>query len=323
MTDHLVRSFAFVLALGSSFAVVPSCADAPATCEVGSPGCPCAVGTCASGLICINDVCVFPGGGTAVDTAGIESTTAADPTAADETSAGGPSVFSLDADGTSLSPNQVVTFTAQVTHPEGLGEIVGGTLRDQETDASYGSFTQLSEGTFQLTTTWDDIDAAHGIVFEVSGSRSFSAVFVDNQERVGVRSLDLDLVCKPAAGQVPPAPGFAVCGDGECRDLGTESDCEGCNMACPNTGRSRCVDGVCEVADLSDCVFVLDFADCEDVCVSQGRGACSSAACGYPTIWYHSLSECEADMDQGSASACNVPLDADGISSYARCCCTG
>ena len=134
-----------------------------------------------------------------------------------------------------LTDESTVVFTAVLTDPDGVDDIVGGTLSDAA-GASYGAFaTAASEGAYEIRVDWDDLNNAEEIYFDADGgSRLFIAEFFDQSgERVS-RETTLALECDDEV-QLP-------CEDGLCQDLDTVEDCGACGRPCTEEGAPEPVD---------------------------------------------------------------------------------
>ena len=319
----------YSLALALALANVGCHESADQNCAVGSAGCPCAAGTCAAGLVCNGEVCVFPGGESGSAETSSMQTTSADTGvdtggSADTGSSveGGPVIQELFTVEASLSEDGILTFTAQVTDPDGLADIVGGVLVDDESGANYGAFVQISEGSFSAAVSWAQVDDVRAIEFEGTGSRTYRAEFTDTTQKTGTRTVEIPFECGVA--------NAAVCGDGQCRPLGTPSDCQSCNTPCPY---HDCDGGVCPDGEWTSC-FAIDssFVDisCDDICPEQGYDQCvlgcmhenfEGVVGSFNFIWYMTLAECEADGPPPIASDyCSDSLYSGGIA-YGSCCC--
>ncbi len=106
---------------------------------------------------------------------------------------GGPEVLSFDVTPRELGPAMSATFTAMVTDPDGLGDIVGGQLEQGE--ATFGALSQVSMGTYTITLTHEQLVAMMPVVSSPE-TRSFVVKFTDTTSRVGTRAVDLQLMAE-------------------------------------------------------------------------------------------------------------------------------
>lgn len=163
----------------------------------------------------------------------------------------GPRYLQLSTNLTTMGPYDSLIITAVLTDPDGVDDIIGGSLVDPDNGASYGAFqTSASEGSYQLTVGWSALNTVRDIDFATSGTRRLQSRFFDVAGHEAAQSVAITLTCSggPACGG---ACGAARCGDGSCtssdgypdahqlgicagvcRDLATNSDCGGCDTAC-------------------------------------------------------------------------------------------
>src|SRR5690349_21532610 len=101
-----------------------------------------------------------------------------------EGSATGPSILSLTGDRSAMTEGQTLKLVATVTDPDGVGDVLGGTLLDPSTSTTYGAFSPYGQGTFQIELSWEGIHDVVPIEFADEQQRSFLARFVDSTGRV-------------------------------------------------------------------------------------------------------------------------------------------
>lgn len=72
-------------------------------------------------------------------------------------------------------------FTAVLTDPDGVDDIVGGTLSNESGAIGYGPFVAAGQaGTYSITLAWDAVHLAEAIEFEAMElTRVFQAEFYD------------------------------------------------------------------------------------------------------------------------------------------------
>lgn len=237
------------------------------------------------------------------------------PDAATTSVPGGPLILSLSTNTTMLLSDQLLIISAIVTDPDGIDDVIGGSLHDMATGRTYGAFiTQAAEGSYQITLTWGAIDTVRAIDAPPDGSdRRFLARFFDvtghiAEGEVGAvlrcaeagRSacagecfdLETDVANCGACGNAVPADltcrdGAPVCADPQeticgsaCFDLDTSRQhCGSCDHACPSwSGRDiQCkTGGICQVKDT-----FYSRTSCQSTCSVHGYG-CVSA-----TWWYY------------------------------------
>jgi hypothetical protein len=149
-----------------------------------------------------------------------------------------------------MQPDDSLIFSAVVTDPDGIDDLIGGILVNPSGN-TYGAFiTSAQEGTYSLTIRWADINAVDPIYAEPGGSpRIFRAQFFDQGGNSISADLSITLACDDDA--------YAACA-GECHFL--EWDVQNC--------------GVCHL----ECA---DFRPAVDQNVSLIEDLCVSGQCGW------------------------------------------
>jgi hypothetical protein len=213
----------------------------------------------------------------------------------------GPRYLQFSTNTTELHQDESVIVTAVLTDPDGVDDLIGGSLLDPG-GASYGAFaTSAAEGSYELTLSWDEIDAVAPIDFATSLSRTFQAKFFDVAGHEAIRSFSLTLACDSGGPACDGTCGGARCGDGsctasrfgddngnavcgdQCRNLFTTTDCGKCDEGCAEG--QQCVTGD-EVGALPG------FAHADALC------SCSAASCGGTSICVGGL------LDNSSTKLC-------------------
>lgn len=200
----------------------------------------------------------------------------------------GPRFITFNTNVIRITDDETVRFTAVVTDPDGIDDLIGGTLRDPVSGATYGSFTtSAAEGSYQIELSWNDIHFVRDISFEDERVRSFEAEFFDTAANRSTRTIDITLFCDEAT-----AP--AAC-DGVCVDYAATAYCGGCDIACASGG-------FCAAAGPSfGCACGVNEADCSGRCTSitttSNCGGCgvscrSDQLCDGACICGVGLSEC-------------------------------
>lgn len=168
-----------------------------------------------------------------------------------------PQILVLGTNVPSITEGETVTFTAVVTDPDGIDDVIGGTLSDGN-GHYYGAFaTTGQEGAYQLNVSWGQINQVQAINLAMAATttRNFTAEFFDQGGHNVQQSVSITLGCKA----------IAAC-DGTCIDLSTDSDnCGACGQACG--GGVPCYKSHC--AALGNCNGA--FGNCTQVCASAGK----------------------------------------------------
>src|SRR5688572_30415979 len=79
---------------------------------------------------------------------------------------GGPVFLSFGSDVPELSAGQSVTFTVVLTDPDGIDDLIGGSLKSEDGKSTYGAFvTSGQEGSYSLTVGWAQMNRVEPIDF--------------------------------------------------------------------------------------------------------------------------------------------------------------
>ena len=176
-----------------------------------------------------------------------------------------------------------VDFIAQVSDPDGVADVIGGTLRSVN-GVTYGNFSPwVPEGRFQLTLSWDTIHQVEPIVSSTGNDevRSFVAKFIDFANYSGTRTTSLTLTCN---GQ--------VAADGQClQNCQWPSEPYGVNAGV-SLSPSLCWEGYAAWSASQTTVSVADYFDCDG---SRGINALLITGvkygCGLCNEYTHALAE--------------------------------
>jgi hypothetical protein len=170
--------------------------------------------------------CGGSGGGTGDDTPEPDG---------DTSSPDAPRILTLDTNITVMHETNPLVITAVVTDPDGIDDLIGGTLLDPDTGAAYGAFaTAAAEGAYSITLDWGTIDLVRGIDAPTGGApRAFRARFFDVAGHTADGNVDITVACMN--------PNLSAC-SGDCVNLMTSYDhCGACNTPVPDG--AECVDG--------------------------------------------------------------------------------
>jgi hypothetical protein len=260
---HTVPRLLWSLSLCGVLAATASGCSEPA-----ADAAPCASDVdCKGDRVCVDAACVD--GSTGSGGAASSSATSSSGGAVE----GAPSFLSFAASTTTLrgpiedeegrgTPGESVTFTAVLTDPQGIDDLIGGTLKDSE-GTTYGAFvTSAQEGAYEITVSWAQIHQASSVSFaqETTLARTFVAEFFDQAGHPAAQTQVVDLTCD----------GWAAC-DGVCKDWKNDlTACGECGTSC-----SGCDHGACYTTQ--NC-FASNGDTCAALCATVGT-MCSSA-CG-------------------------------------------
>lgn len=288
--------------------------------------------TCNAGLTCLSDLCVAvganagAGGDDNSNQGGSNGNGGSGGSAAGESNGGSssggsssspeaPVILNFSSNVTTLTPDEALIVTAVITDPQGIGDVVGGTLADPG-GATYGSFAVSTvDGSYSVTLSWTAINTLASIEAPSGGAdRTFVATFFDQVGNMTSDSLTVHLECDPATD--------GIC-DGECIDLQQDDEnCGSCGHGCGTNG--SCVGGTCFAP--GSCFTVATTTDCNAACAADGA-TCDADACGL-SFWGWGDNQLCQEPDYTAAVgfegyACNEAFALDPYPpDYARCCCS-
>jgi len=223
-----------------SLSCINNTCQATAACGGNGQAC-CIGGTCQSNLNCVDSVCR--------ENANTNKS---------------PFFVSYGTNITTMTQSDILTFSLILNHPNGVHDILGGTLMDPD-GGTYGTFVATTTtGAYTLSLTWPIIDIARRIEFPAGGAnRVFRATFFDTAGNTAVKDFTIKLVCSNAS--------HSAC-NGKCTSVQTDIDnCGQCGKKCsPPTdwwtatcSNSKCVDWTCSNVDR--------LQDCNSVCSAIGK----------------------------------------------------
>lgn len=322
-------------------------------CIPGTEGCACAapLNQCLLGLQCLSNYCVGVGGSATTPSSDsnspdtddppttnsptndptnspTNSPTTNDPTTDTPTSdgpdsegdeVGGPKILQFLTNVTTINENESVIFTAVVTDPDGVADVIGGSLTSPDGKIAFGAFaTSGEEGAYQLSLSWAAIHQAQNITFETPKTvRTFRAEFFDAGGKSAWKTADITLNCDDGERVTP-----AACG-GQCKDLDSDDEhCSSCDVECDVFFNSntigRCIESAC-TPTYQGCVKSSEFINCNETCAALGE-ACVVGGCNGNTAFGYS-NGCDEfyGYGQGDHSCTEKP---GGFQSEYACCCT-
>lgn len=231
---------------------------------------------------------------------------------------GAPVILSFGTSVSALTEGETVVFTAVLTDPDGIEDVIGGALKNADATTVYGAFaTSADEGSYALTLTWETVDQAQRLEFIGDASRVFSAEFFDVAGHTVTADATIRFFCDTGA----------ACG-GTCTDVSTSgSDCGSCGHACAAGG--GCLGGTCY--EWSSCQD--GGTTCGDLCTAEGR-TCGEACLGSDpdapraVLHYMDLASCTGDPGSGASvngmRSCDDPVFNPSFPFWdvEQCCCS-
>lgn len=158
-----------------------------------------------------------------------------------------PRILSLSSNISTMNETQSLIVTAVVTDPNGVDDLIGGTLDDPSSDATYGAFTtSAAEGSYSLTLSWGAINTVNPLTTTPGGTgRSFRVRFYDVAGSIVSDTFTITMKCA--------ANGYSAC-DGTCVDLQTDkANCGACGAISRGGLACRSGDSVCADSTLDLC----------------------------------------------------------------------
>jgi hypothetical protein len=184
----------------------------------------------------------------------------------------GPEILSLSETVSSITQGGSFTVIAIVTDPQGLSNLAGGQLAS-ESGAVLGAFVPTTQGTYSLTVSWAQLNAAAAVNFTGQTTVSNRATFYDAQGRQTSQGLPIELYCGSAA-----APNAACAG--QCVNLTSVDSCGSCAASCADAGGIGAEEASCEAPGQCAWGTLIGLTTPSETCASQcasGGGTCVAA----------------------------------------------
>jgi Cys-rich repeat protein len=265
---------------------------------------------CAAGEICDDNTCE-------PDEGGGEGEGEAPPPPPPDPEA--PRFLDMSSNRTSMSQDDVLVISVVVTDPQGIDNVIGGTLLDPTSNATFGSFaTSAAEGSYEIEVTWNEINEVRALTFSAPQQRTFRARFFDADGNESAQDIMVQMTC----GQEPACNGF--CASLECNDscvsqlrdgTGSFGFCGACNQVCGDAG--QCEGGtaasgfgascVCEEvpAQVDSCDGQCTFLSDDGNCGTCGR-FCELGACAFDSGYQLAGCACNESADCANDEACEL-----------------
>ena len=243
------------------------------------------------------------------ETSGTDSTSNGSSTTSAD---GAPFFLSFSTNVGEITDGESVVFTATLSDPDGVEDIVGGTLFTKNGAFSYGPFVAAGqEGTYSISVSWSAIDQVETIEFE-DGSieRVFHAEFFDMSGKSASKDTSITLSCE----------GGGAC-DGACKDFQSDGEhCGTCGFSC----EEGCDDAMC-VPTFGECIKKSDgFASCAEYCQSEGEQCVENGCNGVTYNGWNDITFCV----RGGAVSAPFSEPCDHVNTWGvkqsavRCCCS-
>ena len=205
-----------------------------------------------------------------------------------------PAFLSLGSNLDTITEGKSVTISAVLTDPDGIDDLIGGSLRSPDGKTTYGAFASTAqEGAYSLVVSWDNFHAAQSLDFQGMTSRTVVAEFFDTEGNTATRELTIRFTC---------AAPYDRATAGECHGLSTCA-CFGGGAGC--RAELTCA-AVCN-AQAMDCVSTCSLGSVEDasLVVFSSKASCeSNTNPGFPIPGGNS---CAASIEDRWAKCCCSP----------------
>ena len=233
------------------------------------------------------------------------------PTSGTTAADGGPVFLSFSTNVGKITEGESVTFTALLTDPDGVDDIIGGSLLSENEKIDFGPLIAAGQpGTYSISLSWAQIHQSDPINFEdIESPRLFRARFFDQKGNKAVSDAGILLTC---------AGGSACLG--ACTDISLDgTNCGACGHSCASSG---CQEGKC-TPNLSVCFEFEDgFNTCALICNSLGESCAESQCDGATAEKFGSKSDCL----NNSGGPVLVDESCDMVQAWLnpaiKCCCT-
>ena len=107
-----------------------------------------------------------------------------------------PRFLSFGTNVATLTHGESVTFSAVVTDPDGIDDLIGGTLQTADGSATYGALVSSGqEGAYSITLSWGQIQQTGAISFQDHADRMFVAKFYDTAGHEAQQAVSVELTC--------------------------------------------------------------------------------------------------------------------------------
>lgn len=233
------------------------------------------------------------------------------PTSSTTAAESGPVFLSFNTNVSKITEGESLTFTALLTDPDGVEDIIGGSLLSENEMIDYGPFVAAGQaGTYSFSLSWVQINQAAPIGFENADlPLVFRARFFDQGGHKAINDAEVVLYCD----------GGSAC-NGVCTDLGVDgANCGTCDHTCASMG---CEKGGC-TPTWSACFAAVDgFSTCSEICQSTGE-VCAEAQCdgGGTTKYYDNIIDCMKSSG-GLSGGDSCDMVQDWLKPALKCCCT-
>ena len=174
---------------------------------------------------------------------------------------GGPVILSFGTNVTTITDGESLVFSLVATDPDGVDDIIGGTIVDVDSDATYEALqTAASEGAYTATVSWDEIHLVEPLSFTADIQRGFEVRIFDQAGHSATRSVTVTFTC------------------------GDEYACDGACGTAIESADPVCDCGVFTLCTSGTCATTFSVESCTPECVEcPPYHWCDGTACRPPT----------------------------------------
>lgn len=150
-----------------------------------------------------------------------------------------PRFLSFGTNVSAISEGESIMFTAVLTDPDGIDDLIGGSLTSDDGMVQYGAFaTSGQEGSYTLSVSWDQFQQVEDIVFLTMGNRVLRAEFFDVDGNSVQRTVTVSFRCSNGAYACAGRCG-AACAVETLERVSPAQACTAQGLTCPTNGEHR------------------------------------------------------------------------------------
>jgi hypothetical protein len=173
-----------------------------------------------------------------------------------------------------LSLEETLTITAVLTDPDGVDDLVGGSLLDPDSGATYGAFaTSAQEGAYEISLDMQRIYEVARVeaIWPEATTVRFRARFFDQAGNEVTADASVDVMCEVVSDFI----------GGDCRFLAASYTSSGdCTMFTPNRALDATCTEICEVLEDGACANARTSSSTLPCSTMPGPGTTCMCNCG-------------------------------------------
>jgi hypothetical protein len=219
-----------------------------------------------------------------------------------------PIILEFSVNPSTVNPDEAGTFYALVTDPQGIADLIGGSLKSDDGTTIAAFSSSADEGSYSTSVEFDTLAEAFAEdTTGNSGTMTVTASFYDQAGHITTDSLDVVLECDGSNDD--------LCSEG-CVDVSRdEQNCGGCDSVCATkltasgltavpSEMDDCTSGTCLA--VTACVKELEATSdtCNKVC-----GAAGTTCAGVVFHWNPTCSDFKEYVAKTSTDFCGQPMN--------------